>query len=56
MKIYLCIEYYNVGDEHVHMATTDKNTAMAWKRYNNKKTETRNFDVIDYEDGVELER
>lgn len=52
-KIYLYREHVQVGEERIHRAGTVKHRAEFWAYDQNKKSGTKNFDVVTVEDGLE---
>jgi len=50
-KIYLCRQHTQVGDELIHMATTNKDQAEQWAEDNNLGSGTINYDVVECDDG-----
>ena len=52
-KLYMCREHVQVGDELIHRVYTVKHRADFWAWEQNKKSGTKNFDVVTVEDGLE---
>lgn len=53
MKIFLVRQHLNVGDEVIRCAYTDRTKAEDDAAARRHRTQTRNFDVVECEDGVE---
>lgn len=51
MKIYLCREHVQVGEELIHMATTHLNKAKEWRDRMHLVTGTVNFDIVECQEG-----
>lgn len=53
MTIYLCRQHVQVGEEIIHLATTDKALAYGWAERKCALTRTKNYDVVECDDGLE---